>query len=232
MHVPFEGPGIIADWTRQEGHHLEYTRFYDNDPLPDADSIDLLVIMGGPMNVFDYHIHPWMEDEIKWIQAYIEGDKPLLGICLGAQIVAAALGADVYPGPQKEIGWFNLRFLPAMGEFRICETLPSARKVFHWHGDTFDIPKGAVRIAESRVFPNQGFLYNRKVLALQFHLEVTTEAVKGMIQYCGDELVDGPFIQSAKEIRSEKRFLKENQYLMVCFLDYLSSQRQSASSAS
>ena len=223
MHVPFEGPGIISRWISKNNHALEFTRLFENDPLPDAATIDLLVIMGGPMNVFDFHIHPWMQEEVEWVSAFIESGKPVLGICLGAQIVAASLGAEVYPGKHKEIGWFNLHFLPCLGDYRICKDLPSTRKVFHWHGDTFHIPEGAIRIAESQVFANQGFIYNGKVLALQFHLEVTPGGVKDLVKHCSDELVNSPHIQTAKEILKEERYYKDNQELMFQFLDYLSS---------
>lgn len=221
MHVPFEGPAILADWILEKGHKLEYTRFYEGDSPPEASVVDLLIIMGGPMNVFDFHIHPWMQEEIEWVRNFIESGKPALGICLGAQILATALGEEVYPGPEKEIGWHNLQFLPSLGEFRIFKDLPVARKVFHWHGDTFNIPEGALRIARSQLFPNQGFIYNRRVLALQFHLEVTPEAVKGMVEHCGDELVDGPHIQSAAEILSETAYFESNQQILYQFLDYL-----------
>ena len=223
MHVPFEGPGIIQNWVREKNHDLEFTRFYAGDPLPDLSDSDLLIIMGGPMNVFDFHIHPWMEEEIDWVRDYITSGRPVLGICLGAQIIAAALGADVYPGEHKEIGWFNLQFLPSLGEFKICKDLPATRKVFHWHGDTFPIPEDAIRIASSSVFPNQAFIFNRKVIALQFHLEMTPETVEGMVENCGDELGDGPYIQTAEEIRSETCCYASNQQVMYQFLDYLSA---------
>ena len=223
MHVPFEGPGRIKDWVRDQKHRLEFTRFYKGDELPEIEDMDLLIIMGGPMNVFDFHIHPWMQDEIDWVRSYIDAGKPLLGICLGAQIIAAALGADVHPGPHKEIGWFNLQFLPALGEFKICRNLPASRKVFHWHGDTFPIPQGAIRIASSSAFSNQGFIYERKVIALQFHLEMTPESVAGMVEHCGDELVEGPYIQTAEEIQSESCCYASNQQVLFQFLDYLST---------
>lgn len=221
MHVPFEGPGVMADWIKEKGHLLEYTRFYKGDNLPDPKEVDLLIIMGGPMNVFDYHMHSWMQDEIEWVAEFIHSDKPVLGICLGAQIIAAALGEDVYPGPEKEIGWHELQFLPSLGEFRIFKTLPAARKVFHWHGDTFNIPKDATRIASSHLFPNQGFIYERSVIAMQFHLEMTPEAVQGMIDHCGDELVEGMHIQTAREILSETSYFESNQQVLYQFLDYL-----------
>ena len=221
MHVPFEGPGIMADWIQEKGHHLECTRFYEGESLPEASGVDLLIIMGGPMNVFDFHIHPWMQEEIEWVGDFIQSGKPVLGICLGAQIIATALGEEVYPGPEKEIGWHTLQFLPSLGEFRIFKDLPVSRKVLHWHGDTFNIPAGALRIACSQLFPNQGFIYNRRVVALQFHLEVTPETVKGMVEHCGDELVEGNHIQTAGEILSETGYFEANPQVLFQFLDYL-----------
>lgn len=222
MHVPFEGPGLITDWIGENKHVLSYTRFYENDPLPNPDQIDLLIIMGGPMNVFDYHIHPWMQEEIEWLTKFIKAGKSALGICLGAQIIAAALGSDVYPGKEKEIGWHNIRFLPAMGDYKICKALPATRRIFHWHGDTFDIPEGAIRIAESQAFPNQGFIYDTRVIALQFHLEVNRENVARLVENCHDELVPGPFIQTKDELLNDSRYKQENQDLLFSFLDYLS----------
>jgi len=224
MHADFEGPGVIEDWAREGGHRMGYTRFYQQDPLPDASAIDLLVIMGGPMNVGDFHVHPWMEEEVGWIQAFILSGKPVLGICLGAQLIAFALGAEVYPGPVREIGWFPLQCMPCLGDFKICRDLPSVRKVFHWHGDTFDLPDGAVRIARTRAFPNQGFIYDRRVIALQFHLEVTPESVEGMLQHCGHEIREGPYMQAAEVIRQENAPYEENQGFMFRFLDYLQAQ--------
>lgn len=221
MHVPFEGPGVIADWVKKQGHHLEYTRLYLGDPLPDRSEIDMLIIMGGPMNVYDFHIHSWMQEEVEWLTDYIKAAKPVMGICLGAQIIAAALGVDVHPGKHREIGWHNLQFLPSLGDYRIWKDLPAARKVLHWHGDTFPIPEGATRIASSQAFPNQGFIYKKRVMALQFHLEVTPEGVQELVEHCRDELQPGPFIQSEKEILGENKYYESNQELMFQLLDYL-----------
>jgi len=221
MHVPFEGPGNILDWVGEKGHKLQYTRFYQGETLPDASAVDLLIIMGGPMDVFNFHVHSWMEDEIVWVKEFIKEGKPVLGICLGAQIIAAALGEEVYPGQHREIGWYNLQFFPSLGDYKICKDLPITRKVFHWHGDTFNIPEGATRIAASQAFPNQGFIYNNRVVALQFHLEVTPESVRELVDNCRDELVEGPYIQSEKEILSEQNYFETNQKVLFQFLDYL-----------
>jgi len=194
------------------------------DPLPEPSRVDLLVVMGGPMDVFDYHIHPWMEEEIEWITGFIGSGKPVLGICLGAQMIAAALGSAVYPGKYKEIGWYNLQFLSSLGDYRICKDLPVTRKVFHWHGDTFPIPEGATRIASSKAFPNQGFIFQEKVVALQFHLEVTPAGVKELVENCREELVQGPYIQKEKELLSEQNSYLPNQQLMFRILDYLRGQ--------
>ena len=215
---------MIADWADLHGHSMEYIRFYEDPSLPDPADVELLIIMGGPMNVFDFHIHPWMQEEIDWVSEYIKSGKPLLGICLGAQIIAASLGADVYPGPHKEIGWHELNFLPALGDYRIWKDLPRSRKVFHWHGDTFPIPEGATRIAESQAFPNQGFIYGSTVIALQFHLEVKPASVSDLIENCRDELVPGPYIQEEAEMVKEVRYYAPNQELMFQLLDYLCSQ--------
>jgi len=220
-HVSFEGPGWIADWVEERRHRMEVTRFYESHVLPDMEKIDLLIIMGGPMNVFDSHIYPWLEAEIEWVRKFIASDKPVLGICLGAQIIAASLGAEVYPGKEKEIGWYDVRFLPCLGDYKICPDLPGSRKVFHWHGDTFDIPSKAVRIAESKAFPNQGFLYFDRVLALQFHLELGPENVRELVKHCRDELVPGPYIQTEEELLHPSRFDPENRMLLYRFLDFL-----------
>jgi GMP synthase (glutamine-hydrolysing) len=162
-----------------------------------------------------------MEDEIEWVKDFIKSGKPVLGICLGAQIIATALGQEVYPGPHKEIGWHNLQFLPSLGEFKICRDLPPTRKVFHWHGDTFHIPECATRIAGSQAFPNQGFIYGQNVVAFQFHLEVTPESVREMVENCRDELIEGVYIQSESEILAEMCNFDTNQQILFQFLDYL-----------
>ncbi len=197
QHVPFEGLGYIEEWAQARNVQISCTRLFANESLPDTEDFDWLVVMGGPMGIFDYAEHPWLTAEKKCIERAIHADKTVVGICLGAQLMADVLGAIVYPGPEKEIGWF-----PILRSEDAPELIPSPLTVFHWHGDTFDIPEGAVGLATSEAGINQGFVYNHKAVALQFHMETTPASMNALIQNCGHELVNAPYIQSAGEMRS------------------------------
>lgn len=188
QHVPFEGPGSIATWARARGHAITRTRFFGTDPLPDPDEIDWLIIMGGPMGVYDEGEHPWLRQEKEFIRQAIAGGKTVIGVCLGAQLIAHVLGARVYPNPQKEIGWFPVRLTAEASLSGPADDIPRELMVFHWHGDTFDLPENAVRIASSEACRNQGFLYNERVLGLQFHPEATASSVGEMVKAGAEEL--------------------------------------------
>lgn len=216
QHAIFEGPGIIKKWALEQGHMLSYTHIYDNEILPEPDSIDFLVVMGGPMSVYDTLKYPWIEPEIKFINQCIDRKMPVLGICLGAQFLAKALGAKVYKGPEKEIGWFPIKF-----HQKIDEIFPQELNVFHWHGDTFDIPEKALPLASSSVVPNQGFVYNQHVFALQFHLEVQENSVVEMLKNCASDLTKGSYVQTEGEILSEKTYYALNASVMKQILNYL-----------
>ena len=197
QHVPFEGLGSIEPWLAQRGTEIRYTRFFERDPLPDLDAVDLLVAMGGPMSVNDEAQFSWLEPEKRTVREAIEREIRVLGICLGAQLIARALGSRVYPNAVKEIGWLPIQGIHETEEaFRF----PSQCTVFHWHGETFDLPGGAVRIARSAGCENQAFQLARHVIGLQFHLETTAAVAHGMVENCGEELVAGSYVQSATEI--------------------------------
>jgi GMP synthase-like glutamine amidotransferase len=196
QHVPFEGLGYIEQWAEERGAEISCTRLFDHEALPDPGCFDLLIVMGGPMGIFDYKEHPWLVDEKSFIRGSIEAGKVVLGICLGAQLMADVLGAKVYPGPQKEIGWF-----PVKRSKGAPELIPEQLTVFHWHGDTFDTPAGAISLATSAPGINQGFVAGEKAVALQFHMETTPESMEALIHNCSDELVDAPYIQSAGQMR-------------------------------
>ena len=198
QHVPFEDLGHIEEWAGKQGFDISRTRlFEEKDMLPQLDTFDWLVVMGGPMGIFDIDEHPWLAAEKEFINRAIDADKIVIGICLGAQLMADVLGAGVFPGPQKEIGWFPVRRAEDGPDW-----FPETLTVFHWHGDTFTIPAGAVRLAVSEPGINQGFVYNDRAVALQFHMETTSAGMDALIKNCGHELVDAPYIQTAEQMHA------------------------------
>ena len=200
QHVPFEGLGSIESWLKKSGFKITSTRFYESAKLPDLKTIDLLVVMGGPMSVNDEDRFPWLVAEKQFIWDAIAKSKPVLGICLGAQLIASALGAGVYPNKVKEIGWFPIQGVES-NEQSIFK-FPESINVFHWHGETFDLPSGATLLAKSDACEHQAFQVGKSVMALQFHLETTPQAAQDIVSHCRNELTPAPFIQTEKEILS------------------------------
>ena len=198
QHVPFEGLGSIEPWLREAGFEVTHTRFFETAALPDRDGIDLLIVMGGPMSVNDVSEFPWLVPEKQFIRDVIESGKPVLGICLGAQFVASAMGARVYRNKAKEIGWFPIEGVASKGDSTFG--FPPSMEVFHWHGETFDLPVGATRLARSVGCENQAFQLGSSVIGLQFHLETTPESARQIVAACGDELIPSSYVQTAEEI--------------------------------
>lgn len=200
QHVPFEGPAAIADWAARRGHAMSITRLFEQAPLPKASDIDWLLVMGGPMGVHDEDQHPWLAAEKRFIAECIAAGKRVVGVCLGAQLIADALGARVYRHEQPEIGWFPISLTEAGRSAPRLAHWPSTLDVFHWHGDTFELPAGAVHLARSANCEHQIFLHGDRVLGLQCHLEVTPESVRDILVHCADEIRPGPCVQSAEQI--------------------------------
>lgn len=201
QHVPFEGLGSIEGWLERSGYEITCTPFYENPVLPDVDDIDFLVVMGGPMSIRDEEDYPWLRDEKLFIKKAVEAGKPVLGICLGAQLIAGAMGGEIFPNRIKEIGWFPVR-ASDVPERRSFFRFPEMTEVFHWHGETFTLPQGAVRIAESDGCRNQAFQLGDNVIGLQFHLETTPESARAIVENCRDELSEAEFVQTESEILS------------------------------
>jgi len=219
QHVPFEGIGSMEPWLRMHAANITSTRFYEPWTLPAVSHLDLIIAMGGPMSVNDEAELPWLVQEKQFIRAAIEQDIPVLGICLGAQLIASALGARVYAGRQREIGWFDIEAVAhAGGAF----AFPQTASVFHWHGETFDLPEGAVHLARSAACAHQAFQMGANVVGLQFHLETTPESADAIICHCRDELNAETFVQSEAALRAVPPAAYERiNALMADVLDYL-----------
>jgi GMP synthase (glutamine-hydrolysing) len=177
-----EGPGTIQDFLRDAPLTYFVRDLEAGESLPDLDDFSHLVIMGGPMAVYEMHRYPFLINEALLIDKAIKANKHVLGVCLGAQMIAHVLGARVYHGKQKEIGWYEVSLTdngikdPCMSQLAVDGK--NAAQVFQWHGDTFDLPRGAVRLASSSLYPNQAFRFSDNVYALQFHIEVTPSIVR------------------------------------------------------
>lgn len=198
QHVPFEGLGSIETWLASAGYEVSHTRLFEATDLPNPAAIDLLVIMGGPMSVNDEDVFPWLVAEKRFIREVMRSGRPVLGVCLGAQLIASALGARVFPNPVKEIGWFPVHAVES-GDASVFD-FPPSEIVFHWHGETFDLPPGAIRLAKSEGCENQAFQLGRSVIGMQFHLETTPESARAIISSCRDELVPSTFVQTEEEM--------------------------------
>jgi GMP synthase-like glutamine amidotransferase len=226
QHVPFEGLGVIEKWVAKERCHLSATHFYESHSLPELDSIDWLIIMGGPMGVYDEAIFPWLIPEKEFVKKAIDAGKVVIGICLGAQLIASALGAPVYPNKEREIGWFPVQLTEAAKKNLFFSFMPTELSVFHWHGDTFDLPVGAELMAESSACKNQAFVSNDKVIGLQFHFEVDEHAIRGMVDGADAELQPGPYVQTATDIIRQAELSKQNNILMFAILDKIKATFQ------
>ena len=224
QHVSFEGLGSIELVLREKGHQLSATHLYATHTLPRVDNIDWLIVMGGPMGIYDDARYPWLKAEKELIKEAINAGKIVLGICLGAQLIADALGARVYNNTHREIGWFRVNQSPEASNCTLSQALPEEVDVFHWHGDTFDIPQDAILLAESEACKHQGFILDHRVAAFQFHLETTFQSATALIENCRDELDGAQYVQSEAEILVDRsRFSRINQ-VMTSVLDALEAE--------
>ncbi len=223
QHEPYEGPGCIEDWAETKGHRLSLTQLFSHENPPALSEIDLLIIMGGSMGVYDEEEYPWLKAEKNYIREAVAAGKPVMGICLGAQLLANALGAKIGRAKYKEIGWFPIRKTEAGKASPALHAMPDELAVFHWHGDQFDIPEGCQSLAFSEACPNQLFQSGDRVIGLQFHFEATAASVSRMLEDAGEELEEaGPYVQSRTEVLNGLHYAAQSNKIMFSLLDHLS----------
>jgi len=199
-HVPFEHPAAMTNWAHLRGHALNSTPVYSASSLPELSTFDWLVIMGGPMGANDESLYSWLVTEKQLIAAAIAANKTVIGVCLGAQLIAAALGAHIRRNSEKEIGWFPIELTAAGRQAPLFNKMPLTLPVFHWHGDTFELPSGAIHIARSAACEQQIFQYGERVIGLQCHLESTPASVAEIVAHCADELQPARFVQTKAQL--------------------------------
>ena len=221
-HVQFEGPGAIVRYAEARGHALTRTRLFLREPLPAIEDVDLLVIMGGPMSVHDEDRFDWLREEKRYLGQAVDAGARLFGVCLGAQLLAEVLGGSVTSNNGREIGWFPVRLTAQGAKSPLFSGLGSEFPAFHWHGETFSIPPGAVCVAESDACRHQAFEARGRIVGLQFHLETTPESMELLIANCADELEPRTgFVQSAGEMRARQELAASTQKLLFQLLDNL-----------
>lgn len=223
QHVPFEGLASIEQWLTTKDHILSVTRFYKGDTLPSVDHLDWVIVMGGPMNIYENDKYPWLTWEKHFIEEAIKKNKIVIGICLGSQLIADVLGSKVYKAQKKEIGWYPIEVTTEAQNYPVFASFSASFPVFHWHGDTFDLPAGAVRLAYSEVCANQAFIYGDRVLGLQFHLESTQDSVRQIIENCASELIVGKYIQKPEDMLARDDNFSNINTVMSKILEYFAT---------
>ncbi len=226
QHVPFETPAQIAAWAMARGYHWQGTHLYAGEPLPQLEDIDGLIVMGGSMGVNDEEEYDWLKPEKAFLREAIAHGLPILGICLGAQLLAQVLGANVTSAPHKEIGWYPIYLTPAAQAHPWFREWPASLTVFHWHGDTFSPPAGALLLATSAACGQQGFLWGDRFVGLQFHLEMTPAAIAALLEHCQEELTAGSYIQSAAEMLAHADYTQQLTPYLESLLDHWLAAKQ------
>lgn len=203
-HVAFEDLGLFEPVLVERGVPVRYVEAADG--LSDADALRpaLVIVLGGPIGAYMDAVYPFLTQELRLLERRLAADRPTLGICLGAQLMARALGARVYSGPRKEIGWGPLTLSPQGRRSPLDRLAGSGEPVLHWHGDTFDLPAGAIRLASTSLYENQAFSWGHSALALQFHPEVTASGLEHWLVGHACEIAATPDI-SVGQLREDTR---------------------------
>lgn len=212
-HVPFEGLGTITAWLHKKQFKHSASWVHENNDFPSQEAFDALIVMGGPMSVHDEKEFPWLLLEKEFIRETIDAGKPVLGFCLGGQLIAQVLGANVEKAPHKEVGWFALQnyeqnILPVPEPFR----------AFHWHGEVFDIPQQAVCLWHSEACSHQGFIV-KNAMAVQCHFEMTKKTVKALVENCPQDMQPAAYVQTEQEMLKDASLFESSQQFLFKLLD-------------
>ncbi|MBN1653764.1 MAG: type 1 glutamine amidotransferase [Deltaproteobacteria bacterium] len=221
QHSDFETPGCLIEWARQRDYDWRTVSLHEGEPVPDASKYtDWVVILGGPMGVREEKRYPWLREEKAYIRLSIRAGRTVLGICLGAQLIADVLGAFVTRNDHAELGWMVVNTtLEARGRFPL---VPERLQALCWHNDTFDIPPGALPFGSSEACRNQGFFVGDRVLGLQFHLEWYPHDIKRLVDNSAEDFaVRGRYVQSPVEIIAGVQWAQRANTLMNGILDAL-----------
>jgi GMP synthase-like glutamine amidotransferase len=222
QHVPFENPGYILTWAKENSHVITNTQLYKNELLPSQQDFDWLVVMGGPMNIYEEEIYPWLADEKRFIREAIAAGKVIIGLCLGGQLIADVIGGKVTQNPHKEIGWFPIRLSEEARLSPLFSFFPEQPIVFQWHGDSFSVlPADAKSIAESDACKHQAFIYQKRVFGFQYHMENTLPIIEGLVENCRGEMIPGIYVQTPEELLAYPEYIKQNNQWMNMFLTQL-----------
>jgi GMP synthase-like glutamine amidotransferase len=248
QHEVFEGLGAILPWAESRGHAVTYTQWFLGEGAPESETYDWLIVMGGSMGVHDDGQFVWLSEEKQALLAAVKKGKPILGICLGAQLLAHVLGAWVGQNRDKEIGWHPVQALgPAQGAAHeaahevaqravnelghqgakgnwLWDVFPESLTTFHWHGDTFELPPGSLHLAKSEGCQQQAFIFGEKAVGLQFHPEVTSETVEALMAGCANDLTPGPYVQTLAQLKGKPEYFASNRIFLETLLAGLAAR--------
>lgn len=222
QHVRFENPGSILEWAEKNHHEVTGTRLYKGDGLPPQNDFDWLIVMGGPMNIYEETKYPWLRTEKEFLREAIAQGKAVIGLCLGGQLIADVIGGRVSQNQYKEIGWLPVTVSERARKSPLFSFFPPQPTVFQWHGDTFiTLPNDAECIAQSEACCHQAFVYKKRVFGFQFHLENTSKIIESLIENCGEEMIPGPYVQTPEEVLAHREYITECNLMMEKFLTTL-----------